>query len=93
MALGVMRYLGEKGLRVPRDMAVVGMDDIEHASLAVPPLTTVSLLAAERGRMAAELLMERLEGSSDAPPKQVKVLPKLVVRESSVVVETVTGGA
>ena len=93
MALGVMRYLGEKGLRVPRDMAVVGMDDIEHASLAVPPLTTVSLLAAERGRMAAELLMERLEGGSDAPPKQVKVLPKLVVRESSVVVETVTGGA
>jgi len=49
MALGVMRYLREQGLRVPEDVAVVGMDDIEHAATSFPSLTTVSLLAAERG--------------------------------------------
>ena len=82
MALGAMRFFREQGIRVPEDMAVVGMDDIDHAAHAVPALTTVSLLAAERGRMAAELLMERLTTESAGPPQQVRVLPRLVVRES-----------
>ena len=91
MALGAMRFFREQGIRVPEDMAVVGMDDIDHAAHAVPALTTVSLLAAERGRMAAELLMERLTTENAGPPKQVRVLPRLVVRESSVVSEVVQG--
>ncbi len=85
MALGVLRYLREAGLRVPEDIAVVGMDDIEHGANAVPSLTTVSLLAAERGRMAAELLLERLGEDGPRIPKQLQVTPRLVVRESSVV--------
>ncbi len=84
MAIGVMRCLQEKGLRVPQDIAVVGMDDIEHGATSYPSLTTVSLLAAERGRMAAELLLERLTSSKARKAKQLRVVPRLIVRESSV---------
>lgn len=84
MALGVLRYLREAKIRVPEDIAVVGMDDIEHGANAVPSLTTISLLAAERGRMAAELLLERLTLEEERVPKQLQVTPRLVVRESSV---------
>jgi len=87
MALGVMRYLREQGLRVPEDVAVVGMDDIEHAATSFPSLTTVSLLAAERGRMAAELLLNRLTSEEGQKPRQLQVVPRLIVRESSVVVQ------
>jgi LacI family transcriptional regulator len=85
MALGVLRYLRERGLRVPEDIAVVGMDDIEQGAHGVPALTTVSLLAAERGRMAAELLIERLAAEERGEPIQLQVSPRLIVRESSVV--------
>ena len=85
MALGVMRYFREQNVRVPEDMAVMGMDDIEHAAHAVPSLSTVSLAAAERGRMAAELLWQRLAKGEMGPPKQIRVWPRLVVRDSSVV--------
>lgn len=87
MALGVLRYLREKGLRVPQDIAVVGMDDIEHAATSFPSLTTVSLLAAERGRMAAELLLDRLTSQEEPKPRQLQVVPRLIVRESSVLVK------
>lgn len=87
MALGVMRYLREQRLRVSEDIAVVGMDDIEHGASSFPSLTTVSLLAAERGRMAAELLLSRLTSDEIQKPKQLQVVPRLIVRESSVVVK------
>ncbi|HHY09028.1 MAG TPA: LacI family transcriptional regulator [Firmicutes bacterium] len=88
MALGVIRYLLARGLKVPHDIAVVGMDDIEHGANYFPALTTVSLLAAERGRMAAELLFERLTSDITRKPQQLQVVPRLVVRESSVCVRT-----
>lgn len=87
MALGVIRCLREQRIRVPHDVAVVGMDDIEHGATSYPSLTTVSLLAAERGRMAAELLLSRLTSDEPQKPRQLQVVPRLIVRESSVVVE------
>jgi len=87
MALGVIRYLREQDIRIPHDIAVVGMDDIEHGATAYPSLTTVSLLAAERGRMAAELLLNRLTSEEQQKPRQLQVVPRLIVRESSVVVQ------
>ncbi|MGE5585061.1 MAG: LacI family DNA-binding transcriptional regulator [Bacillota bacterium] len=91
MALGVLRRLREAGVRVPEDVALVGMDDIEQARISSPALTTVSLLAAERGRIAAELLLGRLTCGSAEPPRQVTVTPRLIVRESSVAY-SVNGG-
>lgn len=95
MALGVLRRLRELGRRVPEDVAVVGMDDIDMAAMSAPTLTTVSLQAEERGRAATELLVERLGPASGAAPRVLHVLPRLVVRESStrhVVLEEPGGG-
>lgn len=83
MALGAMRRLREAGLAVPGDVAIVGMDDIDQAGVAVPTLTSVSLGAAERGRLAARMLLDRLEGRGPQQPQRVTVIPRLVVRESS----------
>ncbi|MFN2323826.1 MAG: LacI family DNA-binding transcriptional regulator [Trueperaceae bacterium] len=85
MALGAMRRLQESRVSVPRQVAVVGMDDIEAARMSTPTLTTVSLLARERGRIACELLLRRLSGGAVGEPEKITVLPKLITRESSAV--------
>lgn len=82
MALGVLQAVREAGLDVPRDITVVGMDDTELATTAWPPLSSVSLGARERGRLAAELLLERLTDPA-TPPRRISVEPELVVRASS----------
>ncbi|MGH3390202.1 MAG: LacI family DNA-binding transcriptional regulator [Actinomadura sp.] len=82
IALGALGVLRRAGRRVPQDVAVGGMDDIEQAGSAWPPLTSVSLGAAERGRAAAELLLDRLE-NGPRPPRVVTVRPRLVVRAST----------
>ncbi|MBW4043552.1 MAG: LacI family transcriptional regulator [Acidobacteria bacterium] len=70
-------------IRVPEDIAIVGFDDFELAELLQPTLTVVWQPAAEIGRVAAELLFDRL-GSTDKDHKPMRmVLPvKLVVRRS-----------
>lgn len=83
MAVGALRTLRERGLAVPGDVAVVGMDDTDLATTSWPPLTSVSLGSAERGRRAAELLVDRLGGGPHGRPWQVLVRPTLTVREST----------
>ncbi len=84
MALGALRRLRELGKRVPEDIALVGMDDIDLGKISTPTLSTVALLAGERGRIAAELLFERIAGEEgDREARTVMVMPRLVVRESS----------
>jgi DNA-binding LacI/PurR family transcriptional regulator len=80
IAIGAMRALHEHGLEIPRDVSIVGFDDIPAASLASPPLTTVL----QDTRLAGELLIETLLSSIREEPVATKVLPtKLVVRKSS----------
>lgn len=82
LALGALRALAERGRRVPDDVAVVGMDDTELASMSSPSLSSVSLASEERGRLAASLLLERLADPS-LPVRRLQVSPRLVVRGSS----------
>ncbi|MFC4009428.1 LacI family DNA-binding transcriptional regulator [Nonomuraea purpurea] len=82
IALGALDVLRAAGKRVPRDVAVVGMDDTDLAAASWPSLTSVSLGSAERGKVAAELLLERLQGG-DREPRLVTVPPRLVVRAST----------
>jgi len=67
---------------VPRDVAVVGMDNSSVAALAWPPLTSVDLGSAERGRLAADLLLRRID-HPNRRPRTLGVEPRLVVRASS----------
>lgn len=82
IAMGVLHALRELGRDVPGDVRVVGMDDTPLAATSFPPLSSVSLGSADRGRIAAELLLRRLDGD-DAPAERVTVPPSLTVRESS----------
>lgn len=81
MALGLLRRLHEAGREVPRDLSVVGFDDIPEAAYLTPPLTTVRQDFAELGRRCLHLLLGRIEG--DASPVRAVVAPELVVRASS----------
>ena len=82
LAIATMQVVAEHGLRVPDDVAVIGMDDTELAGVTTPSLTSVDLGSRERGRLAARLLLDRLEDPS-RPAQRVTVQPRLVVRRSS----------
>ena len=82
VALGLARAALESGRSIPGSLAVVGIDDIGMASIFRPSLTSVSLGAHERGRLAAELLLRRLE-QPGAPVESRFVAPELIVREST----------
>lgn len=86
LALGAAHAAQARGLDVPGDLAVVGMDNSELALASWPPLTSVDLGSAERGRIAARMLVSRLEGGDVPPGSAVRcetVAPRLVVRASS----------
>ncbi len=82
IALGVARAALDDGRSIPESLGIVGVDDIGMASIFRPALTSVSLGAHQRGRLAAELLMRRLE-SPNAPAETRSVAPQLVVRQST----------
>ena len=82
MALGVMQECRAAGLQVPRDISVVGFDDIAFAALADPPLTTVCLPRTELGRKAVEALMLSVE-DAEQQGVEIHVATHLVVRDST----------
>ncbi|MGW5260454.1 LacI family DNA-binding transcriptional regulator [Microbispora sp. NPDC004025] len=84
IALGALDVLREHGRDVPGDVAVVGMDDTDLASVTWPTLTSVSLGSAERGRAAATLLLDRLQNGPREPQVTV-VRPSLTIRGSTAV--------
>lgn len=83
-ALGAISAIKSAGLRIPEDIAVVGYDDIPLARHTSPPLTTIRQPTREQGRLAAELLLKRLE-SREPLAREEKILNcELVVRESTI---------
>lgn len=81
MALGLLRALYEKGLRVPEDVSVVGFDDIPEAPFLTPPLTTVKQDFDEMGRTAIATLLAVLDGERAPAPRPIAA--DIVVREST----------
>jgi LacI family transcriptional regulator len=84
MALGVMAECRAAGLSIPRDLSIVGFDDIAFAALAEPPLTTVCLPRGELGRRAVEALMMTTE-QPDGRGVEVSIPTYLVIRASTAV--------
>jgi DNA-binding LacI/PurR family transcriptional regulator len=82
MALGVLRALHERGREIPREVSVVGFDDIPEAQYFMPPLTTVRQDFGEMGRSSLRLLLEVMRGNGQ-PPQRVTIAPELVVRRST----------
>ncbi|MEZ5375155.1 MAG: LacI family DNA-binding transcriptional regulator [Acidimicrobiales bacterium] len=82
LALGVLRGLLEREVKVPGDIALIGYDDIEFAGLAVIPISSVRQPAFEIGQSAVQLLLEECGDGAHAH-QQVVFRPELVVRRSS----------
>lgn len=83
LALGLIRALRELKLDVPGDVSVVGYEDIEVASYASPPLTTVRVPTREMGRQAVEMLIRLVESVDPVPEKRVCLQAEMVERKST----------
>jgi len=80
-ALGVLRAIHRRGLRVPADISLVGFDDLFFASYTQPPLTTVRQPRRKMGYLAFESLLKLMSGEEPADP--IRVPAELIVREST----------
>jgi DNA-binding LacI/PurR family transcriptional regulator len=82
-ALGAMRAIDEFGWRVPRDVSVVGFDNINTAAYHIPGLTTVQQPLVKMGKMAAETILRRITRPDDELSRisaKIIVEPELIVR-------------
>jgi DNA-binding LacI/PurR family transcriptional regulator len=85
LAIGALEAAAEHGIAVPEGLSVVGFDDSPVALHATPPLTTVAQPHEEKGRLAAQWLMDEVErGQGPEDGRKRAILPtELVVREST----------
>ncbi len=81
LAMGAMRAVQERGLRIPADIKVVGFDDIEGADCFYPPLTTIRQPFDRVGRTAVRQVRQMLDGMA---PQDILIEPELIIRASSV---------
>lgn len=84
LALSVITAARERGLAVPADLSVVGMDDIDLAAVTNPPLTTIRIAKEEMGRRAAQMLVDLIAGT--------EVGPGVVLLPNELIVRGTTGG-
>ncbi|MCK4905658.1 LacI family DNA-binding transcriptional regulator [bacterium] len=82
MAIGAMRAIREKGLRVPDDIAIAGFDDIALSERAEPPLTTLRVPLEDVGAKAVELLVDVIKNPRQAV-KEFGLEAELITRKSS----------
>lgn len=80
LAVGALRGARHLGLRVPDDISVTGFDDIELASIADPELTTVHVPHRKMGSLAAQMLIDMVEGNP--PEKSVELQTRICLRKS-----------
>jgi DNA-binding LacI/PurR family transcriptional regulator len=82
-AMGAIRALRESGWRVPEDVSVVGFDDIQNAAFQNPGLTTVRQPLREMGRVAAEILLKRINRPGSELHDKHIVEPELIIRDTT----------
>jgi len=82
MTLGAFRYLREAGLKIPEQIALVGYDDPEWATIAEPPLTVIRQPAYNLGLTAAKLVVECIKEKNQGKPQKIFLDPELIVRKS-----------
>lgn len=83
MAIGAMEAIRQQGLVIPRDLALVGFDDIPPASWLSPRLTTVAQYPHQMGSLLAQSLFNRFSGDFRGPGRRLEVPCRLIVREST----------
>lgn len=84
VAIGIVNRFKELGVRVPEDIAIVGIDNNLWTTITTPQISSVSIMGNEVGRLAAELLLKRIQSPDRTEYDRVEFEPRLIVRESSV---------
>ena len=82
MALEILSGLKERGLKVPADIAVMGVDNLNVTEITDPPLTTIDIQNYEMGIRSAEIILKKLQ-EPGAKHEQIILSPKLVKRNST----------
>ncbi|HEX9938451.1 MAG TPA: LacI family DNA-binding transcriptional regulator [Longimicrobium sp.] len=90
IAMGALKAALKAGVDVPRELSIVGCDDIEMASVVTPELTTIAVPARELGARAARLLLRQLEGQ-EVSVKPTRLLPVRLVRRATTAVAPAEG--
>ena len=86
LAVGALKALKEHRLRVPKDVSLIGINDMETSRYLDPMLTTVAIPMHEMGQHVAKMLIDRIQGGHTAPVKLI--LPStLICRESCAAVK------
>ncbi|MGI8330876.1 LacI family DNA-binding transcriptional regulator [Actinomadura scrupuli] len=83
LALGMLRTLIQRDVRVPKDVALIGYDDIEFTAAAAVPLSSIRQPTYQLGRIAAELLLDECDSPGGHAHQQIMFQPELIVREST----------
>ena len=81
MAIGALKDIKNKGIRVPEDISVIGYDDSEIAKVAIPELTSIQPPLEELGRIGANEILQLIKGKN-VQTHHVVVSPKLIMRSS-----------
>jgi len=83
VAAGAMKAILEAGLRIPRDIAVIGAGNVHYSDLLRVPLSTIDQSSSLMGQTAADLLTDAMQTKGPAAPRRILFPPQLVVRDSS----------
>jgi DNA-binding LacI/PurR family transcriptional regulator len=83
IAFGALGVAAERHIGVPTELAIVGYDDIDSASLVTPRLTTVQNPARDIGKACGDLLLGRMTGDYTGVQREVRIPNRLIVRESA----------
>ena len=81
IALGAMKAMTERGIRIPEDVSVVGFDDLTFSSISNPPLTTLRVPKQEMGRMAVRRLRDMIQDNDEVKFK-TQVCAQFIERAS-----------
>ena len=82
IAIGLIQYLDRVGIKVPDDISVVGMDNIELTEFFKPEITTVTNYSSEFAVHAMNLLLSRINGEYDGPPREALCERNLLIRKT-----------
>jgi LacI family transcriptional regulator len=83
IAIGALECALRHGLRVPKDLGVVGVGNHRYGQFLRVPLTTLDQNRLEIGRRAASMLINLIDGKSPPDPQVLLFKPNLIIRESS----------
>ena len=90
-AIGAMKAIKEYGLRIPEDVSVASIDDIDTAQYLIPSLTTAHIPLDEMGKMASKILIDRIEGGHE---KHLKILfPYDIINDAKQQAEAIISAA